>query len=316
MNKEKVTKKIIEVLWKCENILNLKPEDVDITQQKLMDRINNVGNSHCGSWLGYHSNIYYNKFQAIPAGARFDIEWGFYQSYSNGTIGDWAEFDFDTVKDYIFNEISKNSEKLLINTCKKSDDYINEVKLLFETLLEVLLEANNTTFFKELKGKLSNIKLHISQSDFANALNPRRQYVSQDSTAMSQGFQVPPHIKLQAWLASLLSPIHAAKEILELAKKAMTYMKLNDILERRDIMPGSKVFFGHGQSSLWRELKDFIKDRLNLSWEEFNREPVAGKTTVERIKEMLDVSCFASLIMTGEDEHSDSSIHARENVFL
>lgn len=77
---------------------------------------------------------------------------------------------------------------------------------------------------------------------------------------------------------------------------------------------GERVFIGHGQSPIWRELKDFLSERLGLPWDEFNREAVAGFTTFERISEMLDNANFAFLIMTAEDEHPDTSIHARQNV--
>ena len=42
--------------------------------------------------------------------------------------------------------------------------------------------------------------------------------------------------------------------------------------------------------------------------------PPAGKSTKERLEEMLSESCFAFLIMTAEDEHADQTVHARENV--
>ena len=77
---------------------------------------------------------------------------------------------------------------------------------------------------------------------------------------------------------------------------------------------GQRIFLGHGRSPVWRELKDFLKDRLCLPWEEFNRESVAGIPTTERLVQMLDSACFAFLIMTAEDEHADSTLHARENV--
>lgn len=77
---------------------------------------------------------------------------------------------------------------------------------------------------------------------------------------------------------------------------------------------GNRIFIGHGRSSMWRELKDFLNDRLGLPWDEFNREAVAGINTFDRISEMLDSACFAFLIMTAEDQYSDSSTHARQNV--
>lgn len=77
---------------------------------------------------------------------------------------------------------------------------------------------------------------------------------------------------------------------------------------------GGRVFIGHGRSLLWRELKDFLHDRLSLQWDEFNRESVAGFGISDRLSEMLDSASFAFLIMTAEDEHADTTMHARENV--
>ncbi len=75
-----------------------------------------------------------------------------------------------------------------------------------------------------------------------------------------------------------------------------------------------KYFIGHGGSPVWRELKDFLENKLGLPYEEFNRIPQAGKTTSNRLKEMLESCCMAFLIMTGEDEHTDGTLHARRNV--
>lgn len=75
-----------------------------------------------------------------------------------------------------------------------------------------------------------------------------------------------------------------------------------------------KIFIGHGRSEVWREAKDFIVETLGLEYEEFNRISAAGKSINNRLEEMLDKSCMAFLIMTGEDEHLDGSSHARQNV--
>ena len=75
-----------------------------------------------------------------------------------------------------------------------------------------------------------------------------------------------------------------------------------------------KIFIGHGRSHLWREFKDFLVETLGLEYEEFDRVSSAGKSINNRLEEMLDKSCMAFLIMTGEDEHSDGSQNARQNV--
>jgi predicted nucleotide-binding protein len=76
----------------------------------------------------------------------------------------------------------------------------------------------------------------------------------------------------------------------------------------------SKVFIGHGHSQVWRELKDFLQDRLGLRCEEFNSESAAGTSTTSRLEAMMDKANFAFVIMTAEDERVDGTLHARENV--
>lgn len=77
---------------------------------------------------------------------------------------------------------------------------------------------------------------------------------------------------------------------------------------------GTKVFIGHGRSAVWRDLKDFVYNRLRLDWDEFNRVPVAGITNIARLSEMLDSSACAFVIMTAEDELADGTAQARMNV--
>ena len=74
------------------------------------------------------------------------------------------------------------------------------------------------------------------------------------------------------------------------------------------------VFIGHGASPLWRELKDFVRDRLHLTVDEFNDIPSAGIANVARLTNLLDSAAFAFLVMTAEDEQPDGKKRARENV--
>jgi predicted nucleotide-binding protein len=65
---------------------------------------------------------------------------------------------------------------------------------------------------------------------------------------------------------------------------------------------------------VWRELAAFLDKRLALKVDEFNSVPVAGKSTQERLDELLDSAGFAFVIMTAEDEQPDGKMHARLNV--
>ncbi|MCE9594595.1 MAG: nucleotide-binding protein [Planctomycetes bacterium] len=75
-----------------------------------------------------------------------------------------------------------------------------------------------------------------------------------------------------------------------------------------------RVFLGHGRDLAWLLVKDFVHERLGLAVDEFDREPVAGSTVAQRLETMLERCTLGVLVMTAEDEHSDGSWHARENV--
>ena len=95
--------------------------------------------------------------------------------------------------------------------------------------------------------------------------------------------------------------------------------KLRDELEkeRQGEAPrpaGTRVFFGHGRSPVWKDVRDYVNHRLGLPWEEFGREATAGYTTKERLEEMLNNAAFAFIVMTAEDERADGTKVARANV--
>ncbi len=75
-----------------------------------------------------------------------------------------------------------------------------------------------------------------------------------------------------------------------------------------------RVFIGHGHSPDWKDLREFIEKKLSLPWDEFNRVPIAGRTTAERLSEILDAMGLAFLVMTAEDEQADGELKARSNV--
>ena len=85
------------------------------------------------------------------------------------------------------------------------------------------------------------------------------------------------------------------------------------IHQQMDQSTGEWVFIGRGRSPVWRELKDFLKDKLGLPVEEFNRIPAAGVSITERLSEMLNSATIAFLVMTGEDEQPSGELRAREN---
>ena len=139
------------------------------------------------------------------------------------------------------------------------------------------------------------------------------------SWPLNYAFEVPLH-EIQNSLRRCKN--HSA----EMLKEAIAFLHNELDLSSDEVSPGtmtassaqksvgSNVVIGHGGSPVWRELKDFLRDRLGLPVDEFNAVSVAGRPTVERLEEMLAGACFAFLVMTTEDEQPDGKVRARENV--
>jgi predicted nucleotide-binding protein len=117
-----------------------------------------------------------------------------------------------------------------------------------------------------------------------------------------------------AEVASIRHSFQICKSAAEICTKGASHLERKSRKKKATDRVGTNVFIGHGRSAAWRELKDFIQDRLRLPWDEFNRVPVAGVTNIARLSEMLDAAAIALLVMTAEDEMADGEIQARMNV--
>jgi predicted nucleotide-binding protein len=126
--------------------------------------------------------------------------------------------------------------------------------------------------------------------------------------------EFPRMTEVLASLYELQQPKNLCSELSTIARKAGSHIARKVSQKRKSETIGTNVFIGHGRSMLWKELKDFVQDRLKLLWDEFNRVPIAGVTNIARLSEMLDAAAFAFLIMTGEDETAEGGVRARLNV--
>lgn len=123
-------------------------------------------------------------------------------------------------------------------------------------------------------------------------------------------------IKYFSSLPSQMSALEVQKTIATRCEHLERLVKgLQDLPKTTASIKGSgRVFIGHGRSPLWLELKEFLESELKLDCDEFNSTPVAGITTTDRLESLLDLTSFAFLIMTAEDELADAQLQARPNV--
>jgi predicted nucleotide-binding protein len=78
--------------------------------------------------------------------------------------------------------------------------------------------------------------------------------------------------------------------------------------------PKPVIFIGHGRSQQWRDLKDHLHDKHGYQVEAYEIGARAGHAIRDILEDMLTKSSFALLVMTAEDEASDGTLRARQNV--
>jgi predicted nucleotide-binding protein len=272
-----------------------------------------VGKSWSGSWIGYQSRVYYKDFLIVPAGAHFSSEWGFINNFLHDTRGDWEEYQFDYVKDFIFTKAGNIDIKQAQSISKSGQELFDEIYNALLSILQTYLLRRKDPFTENLVEQIKTIK-KLRDSDWLETMQPQGTYSSRDSLAISQGIMTPPHIAVLSDVFGIRSPIAFCDELAKQVKIAISHIERQEKEVKRMKRVGTNVFIGHGRSLLWKDVKDFMNDRLHLPWDEFNRVPVAGITNIARLSEMLDSAAIAFLVMTAEDEQVDGNIRARMNV--
>jgi len=281
----------------------------------LEDSARTIGRSFSGSWQGYHSRVYYLGFEPPPPGAHFSQEWGLMDTYmsSLGSHGDWHEYDPLDV-DARIHELAgmpslEDAQKAASAASKAFESAQSEIISILHTELDEHADA----FLEKLKREVEELHT-MSISDVAQHLSPKGEIITRDTITIGQGMQVPPHIKVLAEVIAIRHSFGICRVAAEIATKAGSHLERKSRRQKRAERIGTNVFIGHGRSHVWRDLKDFVQDRLKLPWDEFNRVPVAGVTNIARLSEMLDAAAIALLVMTAEDERADGSVQARMNV--
>jgi predicted nucleotide-binding protein len=274
-----------------------------------------VKGAFSGSWLGYHSRVYYEGFAPPPPGANFSQEWGLKDMNftSLGSRGAWREYNYDDVEAHIETLAKHPNLDPARDAARQADEAFDKCKAESISILETELASKPDAFLSRLKADLEKLE-PMSQFDVAKHWAPEGQIVTRDMIAIGQGNTVPAHINAAAKVASLHHSFRICKAAADIARKAASHLERKERKLAAADRVGTNVFIGHGRSPLWRELKDFVRGRLGLPWDEFNRVPVAGVTNIARLSEMLDAAAIAFLVMTAEDEMADGAVQARMNV--
>jgi len=285
--------------------------------REVMDAAGQIGKAWSGSNLGYHSRVYYADLEPPPPGAHFDSEWGFLGRLQ-GTTGDWQEFDFDAVIATLYALTGRGNLNPEADLAIKASALLEATKPQVVSVLRAWLTHHEDALVAELSEEASRIEPMSERTAQTALVGQIGTKMIRDTTALSQGWQAAPHQVVEARAISIRSSFQSCEKLAELASRAADHIARLELSQtargQAPVAAGENIFIGHGRASAWRELKDFVSERLSLPWDEFNRVPVAGVTNIARLSEMLDQAAIAFLVLTAEDETADGEERARQNV--
>jgi len=280
----------------------------------LTEAVSRASRSWSGSWLGYHSRIYCRNLEPSPPGDRFSQEWGLMKTaFIFDTVGDWVEYDYEDARHIIYDIAGKPDLKKAERLADRARNAFTEDRGEIISLLTTAQGQRDDTFLATLRKETEDLSL-LTSSHFINYYRPSGSFMSRDMVAVGQGLHTPPHFAVLASVMTIGHSSKACEDLSKVAKRAASHLTKRERYARRNQEVGTNVFIGHGLSTIWKELKDFIQDRVGLPWDEFNRIPVAGVTNIARLSEMLDDAAIGFIVMTAEDEQADGRLHARMNV--
>jgi predicted nucleotide-binding protein len=282
---------------------------------RLQAAVDEVAEAWSGSNLGYQAEVYYKDFQPLPKDAYFDPEWGPSSAFSTSS-GSWRRYSRHTVEMEIIRRASPiDIERIRQAAAESRDDFRWSVHELRSLIAHSVSSNPNfgPRFFDQIENDMAKM-LPVTASDALKSILPANIANTRDSMAILQGIKPAPHQLIDAELLSFRAIFAACRDLARLADIVSAHVTPGSFVEIEERPMGNSVFIGHGHSPDWRELKDFVTDRLKLNVEEFNRRPSAGIATSSHLTGMLDRSNMALLVMTAEDEQADGTQRARQNV--
>ena len=275
--------------------------------------VNEVSKAWSGSWFGYHSRVYYEGFQPPPPGEHFSPEWGLMDNFGGGgSVGDWREYPENLVRDYIYTQAPNPDLTAVNGVAKKARETFDAYKFEILSLLDVNFDLSSDSILDGVKQKIEN-STTLEAYQLLNRMIPTGQMMSRDSNAILQGKIAPVHLEVASEITSIKMSFDACNYLAKLSRQIRSHVGRLPA-HQQSIPKGSRIFIGHGNSSLWEDLKQFLENDLRLEWDEFNRIPPAGFSTTERLSQMLEAANFAFLVLTGEDQTVGGKLHPRMNV--
>jgi hypothetical protein len=142
-------------------------EDIQQPLKALHDAALQVSRAFSGSWLGYHSCVYYESFETPPPSTRFSQEWGL--RHPEGRRGGWREYSYADVEAHIETLAKHPNLDPARAAARQANELFDKDKLEIISILEIELASHpGDAVLSNLKAELEKLE-PMSQSTPSSA---------------------------------------------------------------------------------------------------------------------------------------------------
>lgn len=213
-----IEERITQFHEKNHAFLKSKVEELSLLQSIVSD----LNEAWSGSWIGFHSKLYFQNFEKIPSWKyAFDSEWG-----SNNPIpAYWQEKDYDDVLEFV----KRRANDLDLEVISKQISLILDEarRIQKELVADLIIFRDNPKFSTEVEilDKLAKQRWGASVHDL-NSVRMPKQLMTRDAFALQQGIQVPPHILFDSKIVSELSKIQSIEDLIDSSNLLIRQVKV------------------------------------------------------------------------------------------
>jgi hypothetical protein len=185
----------------------------DITEglklgDRLRDAARSIAESSSGSWVGWHSRMYYGDYEEPSVQESWSTEWGGLRGFSPR----WQERSLREVQRVIAERAGVS-----IGDVAGIADRVRELCQPLEqeviTILSPVCDLGGFAKEAELLAKLEKVDWIVAPENFIRALAPST-LASRDSQAVMQGRQAPLHLEVEAAIVTNASTLTTSREFL------------------------------------------------------------------------------------------------------
>jgi hypothetical protein len=192
---DNVVDDLIRIAQKCEQAFApFEAGPVNEMNERLLIACNEIGQSWCGSNIGYHATIYLAGFRKPRPGEFFNREWGLSEPMFRPSSQDWQPTNYDTVQSAIMARARVSSLDAISNAALYAAKTFQAAKEELLPALDALLSEHEDKAIREQRKKLAELPPRFDMQDLARNYVPKGQFVSRDMLAMTQGLSPALHI--------------------------------------------------------------------------------------------------------------------------